>query len=322
MMLLSEALAWLETYTPRLPAEPISIEHAAGRILAAALHTTARPPHPTAAIDGHAVRASDTDGATDYAPLPVPGAPVHAGDPMPPGTDAVMPPHQHDGCHASAPVAPGHFVLPTGHNAQAGLLLPAGTQLRPLHLPLLTHPPCVTRRPRILLQVAPPQSAPDTLTPLLQALIAAEGATLATSTPDLILLAGPANPLAPAPGIAINPGETAALGILDGVPALYLPGSPLDCATTFALLAAPALRRMAGRSEPHPTQATLTRKITSTLGQLDAIRVRLQAAQATPLGPAEHGSLAAGATADGLVLVPEASEGYPPGATVAVLPLP
>ena len=78
---------------------------------------------------------------------------------------------------------------------------------------------------------------------------------------------------------------------------------------------------MADLPEPPPVPATLTRKITSTLGQTDVIRVHMTDDQATPLGPAEHGSLVAGLRADGLVLVPDNSEGHPPGATIQVHPL-
>ena len=68
-------------------------------------------------------------------------------------------------------------------------------------------------------------------------------------------------------------------------------------------------------------QATLTRKIASALGQLDAVRVRLDHGAATPLGPAEGIGLLTAATADGLVLVPEGSEGYPAGAVVPIYPI-
>lgn len=325
MLPLAEALAWLEIHTPPNSHERVAVEQALARTLANPVPATELPPHPVAAIDGWAVRAAETEGASDYAPLPIAGVPVSAGAPMPPGHDAVLPPPWvESGTACLAPVAPGHCVLPTGHDAQDGWVLPAGTILGPLHLALLASlghsEVLVVRRPRATVRAIPAASGLDTL---LAALLETAGAVVDTP-PDLILLAGTppdAFTTLHAHGIAIRPGEGAAIGLIGPTPAILLPGDPVGCATTFALLAAPALRRMAARPEPAPVPATLTRKIASGLGQIDAIRVRLRDGQATPLGPAEHGSLCLAIEADGLVLAPEGSEGYPQGATVQVLPL-
>ncbi len=334
---LADAQAWLAARTPRLGAEQAPLIHAGARILAATVRATALPPHPVAAIDGHAVRAAETEGASDYAPLPIGDAPVAAGAPLPPGTDAVLSYAALDaGPVALAPAARGSGVLPPGHDAAEGWTLPSGTVLRPLHLALLARlgydSVAVVRRPRAQVRAAPAKSGPDALTPMLRALAAAEGAEPGETQPDLIIHAGRSGPgpdddgvraftTVFAHGLALRPGETAALGTIGGIPALLLPGDPLACATVFALLAAPAFRRMAGRPEPPPVAAALARKVSSALGQIDAIRVRLDGGVATPLGPAEGGSLAAALSADGLVLVPEGSEGYPAGATVQVIPL-
>ncbi len=329
MIPLADALAWLAARTPRLPGERIPLTAGAGRVLAAP--TPAAWPGGIAAIDGQAVRAADTQGASDYAPLPVGGAPVVAGAAMPKGSDAVLPLEMLDaGSVALAAVAPGHGVEPAETTE-----LPPGLLLRPPHLAALAqHRDIeVVRRPVVSLFVAGAKAGPDALSAMLHALVQAACGHVADAAPDLVIHAGRSGPGTDdtgaaafdtlfAHGILIRPGETSALGIIAGRPALLLPGTPLACATAFALLAAPALRRMAGLPEPAPAAATLARKITSGLGQIDAVRVRLAEGTATPLGPAEGGSLAAGAGADGLVLVPAGSEGYPGGATVWVHPLP
>ena len=309
---LAEAQAWLARHTPRLPAEPVKLVHALGRTLAEPVIATALPPAPTAAIAGLATTATATDGASDYAPLPIDGTPVEPGQPMPPGTDAVLPPEWHDAGAALMPIPPGHGVTAPGHDAPAGWTLPAGTVLGPLHIAILDQLGHTT-----VAAIRRPHVAP--CPPMLSALATQAGAVIA-EPPDLILAA---HPLATrlAIRLAIRPGDDAALGVIDGTPAVRLPAHPLAAATLFAVLVAPALRRMAGLPEPSSIPARLTRKIASTLGQTDVIRVHVVGHEATPLGPAEHGSLVAGLPADGLVLVPDNSEGHPPGATIQVHPL-
>ena len=325
MIALGEAFAWLASRLHRLEAE--TVRPAAGRVLAEAI--PGGPAEKLAAIDGYAVRAAETEGASEYAPLPVGGAPIVAGAPLPPGADAVLPLHLLDaGPVALGPIPPGHGVEPPD-TAE----LPAGTRLRPPHLALLARRGhdriSVVRKPTVALHVAGPKHGPDALTAMLVSLIEAEGGQLSASRPDLVLHAGRSGPgpddegiarldTVFAHGIAIRPGETTGLGLARGVPCLLLPGDPLACATVFALLAAPALRRLGARPEPSPVAAVLTRKITSGLGQLEAVRVRVEDGRATPLSTL----LSAGAGADGLVLAPEGSEGYPAGATVPVHPLP
>ena len=91
-------------------------------------------------MDGIAVRASDTVGASESTPLLLhPGAFVvlDTGDPMPDGFDAVvMREHVHyvDGqAELRAPVAPYRHMRSIGEDISAGeLLLPAGHRLRPV----------------------------------------------------------------------------------------------------------------------------------------------------------------------------------------------
>lgn len=332
MIALADALGWLTRHSEPLAAEPVALNAAAGRVLAQDVPGLPEPGR-IAALDGLAVRAADTDGASEYTPLPISGAPIVAGMKMPAGTDAVLPSALMDeGNLALRPVAAGEGTI-SGET----LGVAAGTVLRPTHLALLARLGCETvaavRRPSVGLHVAGPKLGADALTPMLLAMIEAEGGRLAADAPDLWIHAGRSGPGPDddgvrafetlfAHGIAMRPGETAALGTVGGRIALLLPGEPLACATAFSLLAAPVLRQLGGRRPPQPVQARLSRKIVSGLGMLDAVRVRLEDGRATPLGPAEAITLSEGADADGLVLVPEGSEGYAEGATVWVHPVP
>lgn len=307
MISLAEALRWLEAECPCLSPETVDLAQASGRVLARDVTLHAAPAWPTASIDGLAVRAAETEGASEYAPLPVRGARVRAGFSMPEGTDAVA--ELHDSGAVLASVARGHGVAQPGHDVAAGSVLRAGVRLTAMHLAMLRDAPSVVRRPGI----------GGDASPMIQALAVQAGAV---SSGRISLLVDPVGgfPVSIA-GLAIRPGETVALGLLDGTPAIRLPLHPADAATVFAVLAAPVLRRMGGLAEPLPIRARLTRKIASGLGRMDAIRVHVQDGDAAPLGPADGLGLAIAATATGLVLVPEGSEGYPAGAMVTVIPL-
>lgn len=307
MISLAGALAWLEARCPTLPAETVALSRAAGRVLARDVVLRALPAWPMALIDGMAVLAAETEGASEYAPLPCRGVEVRAGFSMPAGTDAIA--EIYEGGAVLAPVARGHGVAGMGHDVAAGSLLRAGVRLTPLHLAMLNAAPSVVRRPCL----------GGDASAMIVALAEQEGAGDG-GLADLLL-----NPVGGFPvslgGVAIRPGERTELGLLDGVPALRLPLHPADAASVFALLVAPMLRRMGGRAERAAVRVRLMRKIASGLGRVDAVRVRVEGSEATPLGPAEGLGLAIAETATGLVLVPEGSEGYPAGAMVDVIPL-
>lgn len=324
MIELAGARAWIEDNCALLGAETVPLAAASGRVLATARPALTAAP-PVAAIDGFAVQAASTEGASDYAPLPVAAVSIVAGAPMPPGMDAVLPPHGLEAGAALAPAARGDGV------ALPDALAVAADPLHPLLIAALARRGeatlAVIRRPTVRLRVAPPKAGADALTPMLHALIERAGGQVGDDAPDLVLHTGrsgyghddhgvDAFDTVFARGLLVRQVETTTLGAIDARPALLLPGDPLACFIAFALVAAPALRRFGGRPEPASSTATLGRKIVSGLGQIDAIRVRLQGGVALPSGP----SLTA--EADGLVLVPEGSEGYPEGAVVAISALP
>jgi molybdopterin molybdotransferase len=123
-------------------------------------------------------------------------------------------------------------------------------------------------------------------------------------------------------GIAMRPGESAGAGRAAETPIFLLPGTPAACLWAYELLAGQAIRRLAGLDPglPFPTQTLRTaRKIVSEIGTLDVCPVRCTGhGTVEPVVSFAEAGLAAAAHADGFVLVPEASEGYPEGAPVTV----
>jgi molybdopterin molybdotransferase len=123
-------------------------------------------------------------------------------------------------------------------------------------------------------------------------------------------------------GVALRPGETAGAGRAAGIPVFLLPGAPAACLWAYEFLAGRAIRQLAGRGPelPFPAQVKrLGRKIVSEIGMTDVCPVRRTSDdEVAPLAPFAEAGLVAAAEADGFVLVPEASEGYPLGARVTV----
>jgi putative molybdopterin biosynthesis protein len=125
----------------RIEAVCLPLDGAVGRVLAEPVWAArSSPPFDAAAMDGIAVRAADTIGASETAPVRLgTGAyeVVDTGDPVPAGYDAVV---MREGVHeveggvevrAAAP--PYQHVRSIGEDASAAeLLLPAGHRLRPV----------------------------------------------------------------------------------------------------------------------------------------------------------------------------------------------
>ena len=127
----------------RSPAEEVSLEKAIGRVTAEPVWAASSSPHyDSAAMDGIAVRARDTNGATETAPLGLKigdqAVWVDTGDPMPDGYNAViMVEHVHEIDSATveimAPVPPYHHIRALGEDIVATeLLLPESHILRPV----------------------------------------------------------------------------------------------------------------------------------------------------------------------------------------------
>ncbi|WP_137289194.1 molybdopterin molybdotransferase MoeA [Natronorubrum halophilum] len=145
---------------PTTDTELVDIERADGRVLAAPVASARNVPHyRRAAMDGYAVRAADTFGASDRSPevlrvaagtgrdaevAPETAARVHTGSALPEGADAVVMIEQVtelesvDELEVADAVAEGENVAPVGEDIEEDQrLYAAGHRLRPSDLGLL-----------------------------------------------------------------------------------------------------------------------------------------------------------------------------------------
>jgi molybdenum cofactor synthesis domain-containing protein len=126
-------------------------------------------------------------------------------------------------------------------------------------------------------------------------------------------------------GVAIRPGGPTAFGIVKGKPVFALAGFPVASLVAFDMLVRPALRKMQGlpadRGYPR-VQARLARKVSSTLGRADIVRVKVLAKGgelvADPIRVTGSSVLSSMTKADGFVMVPEDVEGLDEGSVVEV----
>jgi molybdopterin molybdotransferase/putative molybdopterin biosynthesis protein len=138
-----EALAAAGALGP-IEAEQVAVGEALGRVTAAPVWAAISNPHyHGAAMDGAAVRADETLGASEATPIRLKlreqAVFVDTGDPLPPGMNAViMIEHIHhhgDEIEIMAPVAPWQHVRPMGEDIVATeLVLPEGKILGPVDL--------------------------------------------------------------------------------------------------------------------------------------------------------------------------------------------
>lgn len=124
--------------------ETVACEQALGRIAAGVTRTPLPlPPTAIAQADGYAVAALDLAGASALSPVYLPSPPpfVGAGESLPQGADAILPPQLLDGAApfatAYGEVFPAEGIWRRGEwLAQDELICPAGQKITPLHLDL------------------------------------------------------------------------------------------------------------------------------------------------------------------------------------------
>ena len=181
----SVALEWLDGQLHPLEAETVPLHAAAGRVLAAPVVSDVDVPgFDRATMDGYAVAAEATEGATPYNRVPftvvgdaLPGAPfsytclpgaavrIMTGAPMPAGCDSVLPaefveaePGSSTRVAAMSAVSPGKNVGRRGEDIVSGTaLLDSGRVLRPQDLGVMSSiglgSVSVIRKPRVRLVV-------------------------------------------------------------------------------------------------------------------------------------------------------------------------
>lgn len=169
---LSDALAAVLGRVSPLPAEPVPLAAASGRVLAEPARAAVDlPPFPSSAMDGYAVRVADAPGPLPVRfriaaglPSPVPLEPgtamaIATGGVVPEGADAVVPIEEaveRDGAvELPGQVVAGANVRPRGGDVKAGEeVLPAGTVLGPAQVGALAAAGVArlscARRPRAL----------------------------------------------------------------------------------------------------------------------------------------------------------------------------
>lgn len=387
----ADAIRWLDGHTQRLPEELVPLGEAAGRVLARAVVSEVDVPgFVRAMMDGFAVRAADTAGASPYNRLALavvgesmPGRPcdrsvgagqavrIMTGAQLPAGADAVLPVEvveiEGERIFAQGEVSPQKHIGQIGEDITAGsAVIAAGRRLRPQDVGVLASigaalVPAV-RRPRVRIVVtgnellpagSKPQGARivDSNGPMLEALVARDGGlpvnpgivcdrpeaileALRTEA-DVVLVSGGSSvgqeDIAPflvarhgelaVHGIAMRPSSPTGMGRLDGRLVVLLPGNPVSCLCAYDFFAGRAIRVFGGRPSDWPyrrVRAPLKRKISSTIGRMDYLRVRLEQGQVEPLAIGGASVLSSTTRADGFVLIPDDSEGYPAGTEVEV----
>ncbi len=122
-------------------------------------------------------------------------------------------------------------------------------------------------------------------------------------------------------GLAMRPSSPAGMGRIGASLVFLLPGNPVSCLCAYDFFAGRAIRLLGGYCPDWPyrrIRAALRRKITSALGRLDYVRVKLVEGQVDPIAVSGAAILSSTVQADGFVLCPEEVEGYAPGTEVDV----
>jgi molybdopterin biosynthesis enzyme len=293
--------------------------------------------------------------------LSLPPVRLETGDILPAGGDAVAVMDavvfRGENAEAVASAAPGEGVLPKGADVEAGKpLRRAGECLRPIDAAVLEAAGISRvsiREPRIrLVRARAGNVVLDACYGWVARSIEADGGV---TTPDrdteqsahhletalhhegsdaVVILGGTGNGRSDISvstlaktgrlefhGVGLIPGETAAFGFAGARPVLLLPGRIDAALAVWLVIGRCWLRRLtACGDDEQTTSGELARKITATVGMAEVIPVRRYNGKVEPLAGG-YLSFSALARADGWVLIPAESEGFPAGARVAVRPL-
>ncbi len=381
-----EALSlFLENISPTKKIEEISLEICTDRIMAEAVISGRNVPHyRRAAMDGYAVRASDTLGASPSNPVMLQISDridegsciwVHTGAAVPAEADAVVMVEDTvtigDVVEIRAQVYPNRNVGQIGEDIKKGdLVFEAGHLLRPCDAAVLAslglNKVKVFRKPLVAIiptgdelisrknagDVPPPGMVLETNGLMAALYVDKWGGTprcieIVPDNPeyikkaieanldaDMILLSGGTSvgkrDHAPETveslgkllvhGIGVSPGKPTALGIVDNIPVVCLPGFPVAGLVSLYFFVRPGIRKLGAIPEVPVLvlNKRLAAKISSKIGYLNFIRVIFEGDRVRPLAGAKAGALSSVSKADGFVLVPENLEGYEEGEEVEV----
>ncbi len=376
-----EYMEWLQAKGFEHGTETVPVYSACGHITAKAVYAAISAPHYAAsAMDGVAVNAADTFGATETTPITLSGdkfTVLDTGDPIPEGCDAVIMVEDivknEDGSitiHASA--APWQHIRQIGEDVCAGeMILGAYMNVSPsaigamiaggvLEIEVIRAPrvgiiptgdeiipPCANPRPGDILEFnssifsgmvrnwgAEPVTypiVPDKYDMIMAAVKKAAGEC------DLVILnagssAGREDFSARVirelgdvlyHGIAMKPGKPAILGCCGATPVLGVPGYPVSGIIVIEELLKPLIDMWfrAEHERKEFVKAVLTRPVVSGLKYQEFVRVRMgyvgDRLMASPLSRGS-GVVSSFMKADGILEVPQGTEGYEAGSEVTV----
>jgi molybdopterin molybdotransferase len=286
--------------------------------------------------------------------LPASPAWVEAGDPMPDNCDCVMDSDSIDRAgpmyQVLAEAIPGQGVRRAGGDiAGATPVIAAGRGVRPLDL-LVARAAGLeglnVRRPRLRVINIPASSGQTVTAQLISENAGAAGASvlrtdatgrdaasiaraLDTSACDLLVTIGGSGvgrtdatiaALAQrgevvAHGIALQPGRTTAIGRIEKIPTIALPGAPDQALAAWWTLVLPVLDRLSGLWPRARLTLPLQRKIASSVGIAEIVLLERVEDAWMPLAVGDM-SLETIARADAWLVIPSGSEGFAAGAPV------
>lgn len=361
--------------------EMVSVQNAFGRITARAVYAAICAPHYAAsAMDGIAVHAKDTFGATETTPVrltPQQYMVVDTGDPVPEDCDAVIMVEdivrgEDESVTIYAAAAPWQHIRQVGEDICAGeMILASYMEVTPaaigamiaggvLEIEVIKKPvigiiptgdeivaPCADPKPGDILEfnssifsaMVQEWGAEAKTYPIVPDRFDAirEMVARAADECDIVLLnagssAGREDYSVSVirelgdvvyHGIAIKPGKPAILGLRGAVPILGVPGYPVSGIIVIEELLKPLVAEWF-HSNTAPVQlatATLTRPVVSGLKYQEFVRVRMGEVggklTASPLSRGA-GVVSSFMKADGILEVPQGTEGYEAGEEVQV----
>lgn len=357
---LSEVVARLDALVSPVAAQDTVLDAAIGAVLATDIIASSdMPQHASALSDGWALASEQIVDASSYAPAIVTPAPqwVDAGQQMPAGADVVLPfdalavMQAHAEVFASA--AHGEGVLPARGDVEKGIILRrSGERLRLMDVAILRALKLETvsiRAPRVkIVALSAKEPNADFISPVIANAVRANGgipeilsastleAALSDSHYDAVITIGGTGSgrndktvksllqlgKLEFHGFGVSPGQTAALGSINGRPVLMLPGRLEAALAVFLVVGRKMMVRLTNARESEVgQQVSLLRKIASTIGLTEVVFVRRNSNGIEPLGSGLF-SLRALMQADGWVLVPAESEGASAGTVVEMRKLP
>ena len=382
----------IDEISPSKIFEVVSLNKAAGRVLASSIISTVKVPNfNRSAMDGYAIRGEETFGAATYSPLDfkvlglsLPGKPfegcvttqtavrIMTGAPMPEGADSVIPvelaQEENKVLRVIESIPPGKNVGRIGEDVKIGQeLLTAGRKLRPQDVGILssigTPSVSVIKKPIVDIfitgdELLKPGSMPkgyqivDSNSVMLDALVYRDiqihpniifledrreliSDALSKSNADFILVSGGSSvgqeDHAPSlvkelgeiliHGVALRPASPSGMGIINGKYVFLIPGNPVSCLCSYDLFASRAIRQFAGINCELPYKSItlpLASKISSMVGRMDYVRVKINNGFAEPLAISGASMLSTTTIADGFLMVPGECEGYPSGENVKI----